>query len=101
MQPPLNNVPNVLHLAAIGLRNRLDVLRPFPTWLVMKADDGHAADVDDLHLALAVCARFVGSVDAAPCNGCRLSLGCRCVCHRDLLARTFDGLLRMTHGPRL
>src|SRR5438105_14936228 len=41
-QPSLDHVPHVLSLAAIRLRNRLDVLGPFPARLMMRADDGHA-----------------------------------------------------------
>src|SRR5207302_1163893 len=83
-QASLDHVPHVLSLAAISLRNRLDVLGPFPARLMMRADDGHAVNVDDLELAPAERSRFVRSVELLLVNRCLLLRG-TCVCHSDLL----------------
>src|SRR6266849_9373572 len=90
LHSPLNDVSDVVHLAAIGLRDRLDVLRPLPARLMVRTADGHAADVHDLQLALAERARFVGRVKALLVSR-SLLLGGGCICHRDLLAKRLVG----------
>src|SRR5713226_3371158 len=87
---PLNDVSDMVDLAAIGLRDRLNVLGPLPARLMVRTADGHAADVHDLQLALAEWARFVGRVKALLVNR-SLLLGSGCICHRDLLAKLLVG----------
>src|SRR5258708_5393515 len=87
---PLHDVSDMVGLAAIGLGDRFDVLRPLPARLMVRTADGHSADVHDLQLALAEWTRFVGRVKALLVNR-SLLLGSGCICHRDLLAKRLVG----------
>src|SRR2546429_2849595 len=81
-QPPLEHVSDVTNLTAIGLRHRLDVLRPPPTGLVVQAEDTHVTELHDLCLALGEDPRFVGGIKPLLVNGG--PLGCGCLCPRPL-----------------
>ena len=57
------NQPNMLGVAARRSYSWAHVRGPLPSGLVSGAANGHAADVDDLELALFECADFIGSFE--------------------------------------
>ena len=59
------------HLAAIGLREGLDVLGPLPAWLEEESGDFKVSDGGDLHLALSEVSGLIRMVQALLLNSWR------------------------------
>jgi hypothetical protein len=68
----LEDIPDVVHLAAVGLYNRLDALGPAPPRLKGVAADGGALQIHELHSCLVGCTRLVWGIEGLRLQRCHL-----------------------------
>ncbi len=64
MQMPGHDIADVVHLAALGTNDRLDVLRPAPAWLEDGPSYGQLSQFDQLDSGLLDYSNLVGPVEA-------------------------------------
>jgi hypothetical protein len=61
---PGHHVANMVHLAALGTDDRLDMLGPTPAWLEHGASDSQLAQLDQLDPCLLDPPDLVGTIEA-------------------------------------